>query len=141
MKQRGRKSTEQQNVVDISVAARPRAPTELTKTEKALFNQIVADRPAEYFDAATIPLLVEYCRIPTELSVIADAMSTFQAKWLNKDDGVKRLKDLTGMRDKSQKRMALLATKMRLAQQSRYNNREKSMRPTGGGGGAKPWES
>ena len=140
MKQRGRQSAAQGEVVDIQVAQRPKAPGDLSKPEAALFNEIVAARPADYFDAATIPLLAEYCRIPSELGLISGAIGKFKDTWLNTDDGLKRFKELAGMRDKAQKRMALLATKMRLAQQSRYMPDNRKARPASSGGGPKPWE-
>lgn len=118
---------------------RPKAPGDLTASEKTLFNEIVAARPAEYFDSATIPMLTEYCRIPSELDLVAGAIRRFKAEWIKKDDGLKRLKELTGMRDKSQKRMVLLATKMRLAQQSRYVPDSGKARPKPGSG-PNPWE-
>lgn len=125
--------------MDIHEAVRPKAPSDLSKTEAALFNEVVAARPGDYFDAATIPMLAEYCRIPSELALIADAVSKFKASWLNTDEGFKRFKELVGMRDKAQKRMAMLATKMRLAQQSRYENRVKAMKPSASSG-PRPWE-
>ena len=140
MKQRGRRSAAKNEVVDLEIAQRPKAPEDLEKAEAALFNEIVAARPADYFDAATIPLLSEYCRIPTELRLISGAISQYKDTWLNTDDGLKRFKDLTNMRDKAQKRMALLAVKMRLAQQSRFMPDSRKARPKASGGGPKPWE-
>lgn len=144
MKQRGRKSTAANDVsdkvVELSTVVRPKPPSDLSKSEKSLFNKIVGDRDADFFDVATIPLLVEYCRIPTELDLIAGAISRYKGDWLNTDDGLKRFKELTGMRDKAQKRIAILATKMRLAQQSRYEPKVKGVRPKSEGGGPKPWE-
>ena len=144
MTKRGRQSAASKevadNVVDLALIQFPKAPEDLTKPEKVLFGEIVAARPADYFDAATIPMLAEYCRIPSELSLYAGAISKYKVSWLNADDGLKRLKELTGMRDKAQKRMALLATKMRLAQQSRYIAHSGKSKPKSNGAGPKPWE-
>ena len=144
MRQRGRQSASANEVsgqvVDLGMIKFPKAPTDLSKAEAAMFNEIVAARPADYFDAATIPLLAEYCRLPTELGLISGAIGKFKDTWLNTDEGLKRFKELTQMRDKTQKRMALLAVKMRLAQQSRYIADSRKARPKGSGGGPKPWE-
>lgn len=145
MRQRGRKSATQSEVsaqvVDIGLAQYAKAPGDLNTAEKAMFNEIVAARPADFFDAATVPLLAEYCRIPTELGLISSAISKFKDSWLNTDEGLRRFKELTAMRDRAQKRMALLATKMRLAQQSRYIAHSGKSKPkSSGSGGPKPWE-
>lgn len=106
-----------------------------------MFNRIVATRPAEFFDVATIPLLTEYCRIPIEVEIVTKAIEAFQAEWLNDDNGLKRFKELTQIRDKAQKRMILLATKMRLSQQSRFPSDSRKNRPAPEGGAPKPWEN
>jgi hypothetical protein len=143
MKQRGRKSAKSEEVshkvVDIAVTKRPRAPGSLTPTEKKLFNAIVAERPPDFFDSASVPMLIEYCRIPTQLDQVAEAIASFEQDWLKSDDGLKRYKDLVNLQDKAQKRIAALATKMRLAQQSRYDPTAARARPTKSTG-PKPWE-
>jgi len=138
MKQHGRKSKDAE-VVDIGVAKRPRPPAELTKTEALLWDEIVASRNPEYFDVAAIPLLKEFCRIQTQLDLLGTAISEFEPDWLKKADGLKRLKDLSGLQDRAQARMGLLATKMRLTQQSRYVKDSTKPRPNSNSG-PKPWE-
>lgn len=143
MRQRGRESgakAQVAGVTDIASVARPHAPDALSESESKLFNSIVASRPVDFFDCATVPLLVEYCRIPTEQEIVSESISAFQADWLSSDAGLKRFKELTAIRDKAQKRMALLATKMRLAQQSRYISDSRKARPAPEGGAPKPWE-
>ena len=138
MKQRGRKQQARENVVAFEDALKPRAPDDLTDDEKAAFNDIIATRSADYFDAASLPLLKEYVRVISEADHIAGLINDH----IELQGNVRDLKDLTGMRDRAQKRLSALATKMRLAQQSRYVPDHK--KPKGGDnplGGAAPWEN
>lgn len=140
MKQRGRKSAASAEVISIDLATRPRAPEELIVSEASLWNEIVASRPADFFDAASIPLLVEYCRVKTQLDQVAISLNEFEDEWLKKADGLRRYKELAMLQDKAQSRLVILATKMRLAQQSRFVPNHSKNRPNPSGG-PKPWES
>lgn len=139
MKQRGRKPKDA-HVVDIGIAKRPKPPAELTQSEAALWDEIVASRPPEYFDVAAIPLLREFCRIQTQLNFLAESIGEFEPDWLKDKAGLSRYKDLCSMQDKAQSRSMLLATKMRLTQQARYVPDAKASKPTTGQG-PKPWET
>lgn len=139
MKQRGQKPAAADNVVDIAVASRPRPPDDLTEGEKLFWNDVVAGRPADFFEFASLPLLAEYCRTKTEVDFIAESIREFKHEWMNTEDGLKRYEKLSVMRTKAQTRLMALATKMRLTQQSRYVPHSKNNRtPTRNG--PKPWE-
>jgi hypothetical protein len=101
----------------------------------------VAARVHDFFDVATLPLLKEYCRLQTQVDVMAEEIDSFQPKWLKTEDGVKRYRHLTTIRDQAQGRMIALARSMRLTQQSRYVPDKAGNRPRGGKETAKPWES
>ena len=140
MKQRGQKSAESHKVVDLALVARPRAPEDLIESEQTLWNEIVAARPADFFECASIPLLVEFCRTKTELDFTAKAFESFEEEWLKAADGLERYEKLVNMRSRAQSRLMQLATKMRLTQQSRYVPHAKSQRPNTKTG-PKPWEA
>ena len=140
MKQRGQKSAEAHKVVDLALVARPRPSEDLIESEKNLWNEIVAARPPDFFECASLPLLAEFCRTRTELDFTAKAIVDFDDTWLKDHDGLERYEKLTNMRSKAQSRLMQLATKMRLTQQSRYVPHAKSQRPNAKTG-PKPWES
>ena len=120
MKQRGQKSAASLAVIKTDVKARPEAPETLTEKEKNLWISIVDSRDPEFFDAATIPLLTELCRLKTQVDLMSEELEAFNPDWLKGDDGVKRYKTLCGVRDQGTGRLISLATRLRLTPQARY---------------------
>ena len=123
MKQRGRKSTAKLAVLESPIEPRPAPPDSLSETQKAMWVEVVKSKPHDWFDAGSIPLLVEYCRIRESLDILAEEANAADPEWLKTDAGLKRHTDLWAAIDKKQGRMAQLAMKMRLTQQSRYDKR------------------
>jgi hypothetical protein len=78
--------------------------------EASLWREVVATKPVEWFQADSAPLLVEYCRA----KAMCDRLS------LMLETATDDLKSLLDMRDKESRRLATLACKLRLTQQSRY---------------------
>ena len=120
MEKRGRKSQASLSVVQMGEHARISAPDSLTDDEKALFNEIVASKAADFFDAGTEPLLVEMCRLKTQLDIVSNQIRDFDESWFSTDEGVRRYKSLCGIRDQGQGRMNALARSLRLTNQSRF---------------------
>ena len=120
MKQRGKKSAASLSVVQAAAPQRPAAPDDLLPSEKEVFAAIVGARSVSFFDDASIPLLVEYCRLMTQVNLLGQQLNDFLPEWLLTDEGVKRYKNLTAIRDQGQGRMIALARSLRLTQQSRY---------------------
>lgn len=120
MKQRGRKSDASLSVVKMGDHARISAPDDLNDEEKTRFNQIVGSKSADFFDAGTEPLLVEYVRLITQVNLVSLQVSDFDEAWFSTDEGVRRYKNLTDIRDKAQGRMNALARSLRLTNQSRF---------------------
>lgn len=137
MKQRGQKSAaaKSTNIVDITVANRPRAPEKLPESAKALFNSIVSERDPSYFDATGVSLLGEYCTLQDQLDLLAVQIR----RALNGEETVSDFKTLTASQDKSQGRMKAIATALRLTQQARYVPDSTKNRPVATG--PKPWET
>lgn len=103
------------SVLPVEPLVRVVAPDDLTPAEAALWRAVVDSKPAEWFGPDSVPLLVEYVRAKT------------MCDWLNgqiavaRDAGeTKELKTFLMLRDMEAKRVANLATKLRLTQQSRY---------------------
>ena len=116
---RGRKSETDLTVFPGGARARITPPDDLTDQERVIFNEIVAARAPDFFDAGNIGDLAEYCRLRVQLARIAKQVNDFQDEWMQKDDGLKRFKDLVGMRDKSQQRLNAFSRSLRLTNQSR----------------------
>lgn len=120
MKQRGKKSAAKLSVVQVTAEVRPPAPDDLLPEEREMWDRITATRAPDFFDEATLPLLTEYCRLQSQVDTMAEQIENFDPEWLLTDDGVKRYKNLTSIRDQAQGRMIALARSMRLTQQARY---------------------
>jgi hypothetical protein len=86
----------------------------LSKGECDLWREIVDSKPAEWFDSGSAPLLREYVRAVGE----SQRIGRLVARTSSKDPDT--LARWLTLRDREVKRMADLATKLRLTQQSRY---------------------
>ncbi len=116
----GRKSTASLAVVSEIADWRPPAPDVLNAGEGELWRQIVNTKPSDWFDAATIPLLTEYCRLKTSVDILNDQVAKAEATLAETGLLPDGYKDAVLILDKKQGRMAQLAMKMRLTQQARY---------------------
>lgn len=140
MKQRGKKSSASLSVVTPQVQQRPAAPDDLLPDERALWDKITGSRAADFFDVATLPLLSEYCRLKTSIDLIAEQIEDFDPDWFATNEGIKRYKTLSEIRDKSQGRMIALARSMRLTQQARYVPDKVKNKPKGTAGTQRLWQ-
>lgn len=113
-------------------------PADLSAQESVTWRAVVDTKPVDWWDAASVPLLVAYCRAVAMERTIAEQIHAFDAEWLDNEAGLKRYDKLRSMHEGQARTMASLATRMRLSQQSRYHNEK------GAGAkaktAAKPWE-
>lgn len=108
------------------------APAGLTAAEADLWDVVVESKPSEWFGDDSLQLLKEYVRAATMCDRLDARIKLLEAKELIAD-----VRLVLDMRDKEAKRAAMLATKLRLTQQSRYtpqaaataNNRASGRRP------------
>lgn len=119
---------------------RPKPPAELTAAEAALWDAVVSTKAAEWFTRDTFPLLIAYCRAKVGADIVAGQIEKFQPEWLDTEDGLKRYDLLLRMQDRQGKLLATLATKMRLAQQSRYGAQGANSHVKRQGKENTPWE-
>lgn len=121
MKQRGRQSKPELGVVSTMPDRRPVPPPGLTKEQEKRWRDIVQTKPAEWWDAGSMPLLKEYVRLADSVDELAEVLQ--RAEDALKESGTVRdaYKDLVRIIDVKLGRLAQLATKMRLTQQSRYD--------------------
>ena len=134
-----RKSAAALSVVPIGVPVRLAPPDDLTDAQADLWRAVVESKPVEWFGEDSAPLLKEYVRAVTmcdllELQVQAAIAGS------GDPEAAGSVKALLDMRDKESKRVASLATKLRLTQQSRYTPQAAATANKRVGAGSKPWQ-
>ena len=140
MAQKGRKSTAGLSIVTPVTLQRPPPPDELNEKERAMWVDITNSKAVEYFDAGTVVMLAEYCRLKTTIEVMAVQINLFDPEWLASDDGVKRYRALTNIRDQAQGRLVTLARSLRLTNQSRFQPTSAATRSSPGKANNRLWE-
>jgi hypothetical protein len=128
-----RPSTASLSVVPLAAVSRLAPADGLTPDEAALWAAVVASKPADWFGEDSAPLLKEYVRA-VGMSDVLDA----QVKAALAGGETGEVKALLDMRDKESKRVASLATKLRLTQQSRYTPQAAATADRKAGN-ARPW--
>lgn len=97
----------------VAVDTRPNPPEVLTQEEAEIWCRVVDTKPANWFDAASAPILTEYCR--------AVAMSDYlTTQCENSKADPATFIQYVKLRHQESMRVASLGTKLRLTQQSRY---------------------
>ena len=140
MKQRGR--TGKGSLAMVTPIGERKAlepPVTLTEAQQGTWREVVACYPAEYFNAALVPLLASYCRHVDYAATIDRELAGFKREWLREDEGLKRYKALSAMRMEQTSSILSLARSLRLTNQSRYTPQRAAMAAVKGGT-AKPWE-
>ena len=144
MAQRGRKSAASLSAVTIIPGQRPPPPPELTKEQAAAWKAIVARMPADWFDTTAQILLIEMCRHTAICGIISQQIDSFPVDQLTTEEGTERYDRLGRMLDRHSKCVAMLATKLRLAPQSRYEHKvagTAAKNSAAGAGPSRPWET
>lgn len=114
---RGRKTAADGRAV-TGIPKRLDPPKHLDKDEKAVWRKIVNSVPAGHFDQSNEELLEEYV-----VAILSSRKSRKQIYSLPDDCSVKDLSEAVKLQDAISARIASLATKMRLAQQSTVDRR------------------
>lgn len=128
-----KKSTAALSVLPVQPLARLSKPDGLTSAEAELWTAVVDSKPAEWFGEDSAPLLLEYVRC----AAMTDCLDALVKASLI--DPESDLNDALKMRDRESKRLAALATKLRLTQQSRYTPQAAST-ANKKAAGARPWQ-
>lgn len=141
MDQRGRKSGASLSVVaGTDIDGRPKAPSDLTEFQRAVWDRTVANEAADVFGTAALQqLLKEYCRhveTADRLSKKVDRV-TGDGSNLSYQD----IDCLLRMRDRETKALADKATKLRLTNQSRYTPGAAGTKAKNAGKAQKPWQA
>jgi hypothetical protein len=107
-----RPSAESKAVAPVTnLPSRLNPPEGMPEAEAELWRAVVATKPVDWFQEDSSPLLTEYVRCKVMCDKLAEMLVT-----LNPDT----MKSLLDMRDKESRRLATIACKLRLTQQSRY---------------------
>jgi hypothetical protein len=131
----GRPSAASLSVVAIAMGARPEPPAGIPERQVVLWRNITATKPPDWWKEGNLPLLLAYVQaVDTHERLIKeqDAMPV---------QPVAEFKALAELVVKQAKLLETLATKMRLSQQSMYNEKTAATadRRTSTEKG-KPWE-
>ena len=101
----------------------------------AMWSEIVDSKPSDWFDLDSVPVLKEYIRA----ALTCDELAGVVERALESGDD-KFMKSALDMRDKEARRVASLATKLRLTQQSRYTP-QSAATANRKAGGKRPWQT
>ena len=141
MKQRGRKSTSTLATVTQLPQRMLEAPAELSAEEAAVWAQVAATKPNDWWDAGSTPLLAQYCRAAVQSDLVAELVRTVSEALRKDPDELDRYKDLRKLQAGLSAEMTSLATKMRLTQQARYVAKGAATAAAKVAPGRKPWHS
>jgi len=134
--QRGRKGSPALSVIlphDVRPAHRAKPPSDLTEDQAAEWRAVVDRMPADWFPRETHGVLGQYCRHIVEARRISRLIRQMTAK---KRFDLDQYEQLLRMHDKEGRSASMLATRMRITQQSRYDKKRK----TGNVVAQRPWE-
>lgn len=120
LKARGRTSSAALATVTAFPIQLLRPPRYLTEAQADVWRSVIPTKPADWWDAGSVPLLVAFCRTVVEHKRVSTELDAFEDSWLKEDAGLKRYEILVRVQDRLSGRLTSLATKMRLSQQSRY---------------------
>lgn len=139
MKTAGRKSAAALEVVTqigdahVSIIKRPNAPAELTNEESVEWERVVNSMPADWFKPETHAMLVQYCRHVVGSRRMSELILVEEK---NPMLDMKEMERLYRMRERESRAASMLATRMRMTQQTYYDKQKRR----NSGGEEKPWE-
>lgn len=139
MKQRGRKASAELAVVRPLSVDLPEPPANYSDDQCSTWNQILASKPDDWWDAGTLPLLDAYVRTISEHAKITELIDRMHP--LSDFGEFKEYNEMQKTQDRMQSQMARLATKMRLSQQSKYGARGADGASGKASNKGKPWNS
>ena len=128
----GRKSSAEMSVVSITTIPRVKAPAGLPDGQATRINALIASKPADWFQPADMPLLVELARHMERADRIDAELRALAPEDL---DGLKWLQPLANAEST---RIQSLMRSLRLTPQSRYRADSAANRPAAG---PRPWET
>jgi hypothetical protein len=144
MRRDGRKSAaENAVVVPGTFGKRPQPPASLTPRQAEIWREVVGSEDPKFFaSGASRALLSDYCAHREAAEKINVAVNAFEAEWLSEHDGVKHYQTLLNLRGSETRAAAMLATKLRMTNQSRYTPQvAATIGKYAAAKGPRPWEA
>ena len=116
------------------------APESLSPAAAEVWRKVIRSKPHDWFGHDTYPLLETYCSLVVEHQAVLRAVQLPDDPALM-DAAMERLAAWSKILAAQRASLAMLATKMRLAQQSKYGARQAAEgKNRQQGPAAKPWE-
>ena len=138
----GRKSVEALSVVVSMPGQRLEPPEALTEGQKATWRAVVATKPPAWFAADSAPVLCAYCKAVESHAHLSLQVETYQARKRLSGKALSAYGFVLKAQEQQAKLIAMLATKMRLVQQSRYTPQSAATADKRTSNALrKPWES
>lgn len=137
MEQQGRKSAENLSVVVSMPGQRPEPPASLGAAEAAIWRQVVSCHPHDWFVASTHALLMGYCEAWVKGREISEALDGLS---LQNPDDRKWWDKLMSRKDKTERLLATLGTKLRITPHAMRSEREAATGVRRTMQTRKPWE-
>lgn len=139
MKQRGRKSAAELATVSVLPLRTPEPPADFSVDESRVWARVCATKPADWWDAGSLPLLAQFCRATVQADMIAALVASVGKSMLSDPDELARYKELRKIQVGLSGELTSLGRSMRLTQQARYNakNSDTASRKANG---KKPWQ-
>jgi hypothetical protein len=135
-KKRGRTSVAELTVAKtatIQVMDRPKPPHDLSDEEVEVWAAVTSSQAADWFDPSNLPLLTQYCRHVIRARHLGEWIERASS---SPDLAIEDYDRLLKMQQRESGAIAMLATKMRISQQSTTNHRG-NKKPSQA---RKPWE-
>jgi hypothetical protein len=123
----------------VALRPLPEPPEDLTEGQAALWHQIVATKPADWWDASNLPMLRALVVHSSAAQVLDEFIAKFEPAWLTTDEGLERYERLGRARSVHTGKIESLMTKMRLTQQSRYGHKQAHTAAERASKSAAPW--
>ena len=136
MGDRGRKSNASLAVVSPDGTELPRPPAHYSSEAAHFWSRLVSEKPADWWDSATLPMLDEFVTVTLEIQQIAELVKGMHP--LESDDEVAAYERMQKVYDRLSSQRKRVASMLRLSNQSRYN--AQSSATASKGGGKRPWD-
>lgn len=134
-----RASKESLSVLTSLPGQRLAPPARLSAEAAAVWREIVAGKPHDWFTTDTAHLLEALCGATVAHRAIAAQIALYTPAKLGKPEGAKAFDLLTKLADRQVRLMATVCTKLRLTNQSRYTP-SAAATATKKARGARPWD-
>ena len=108
-------------------------PKDMPADQAELWKRVVATKPADWFTADALPVLLQFCRHVSTAALLEGRIAA------STEDGIDKLDKLLALRDRESKAIQRLATALRLTPQSRIRPDTAHTQVTATGGADRPW--